>query len=100
MPQKIYNKNGCYATGWFNLLFLYPYKKYTTRPTANQPKNHAQLFFVIPVSKYIQVVRPSKGISEKRRKKVNTAMIKQNIQKRIREIWGVAASIKLIFFST
>ncbi len=30
----------------------------------NQPRNHAQLLFVMPVSKYIQVISPINGIRE------------------------------------
>ena len=64
---------------------------------ASQPRNHAQLLFVIPVSRYLQVINPISGISEyffiKDKRERNSALP----QKMINEILGVAASIKLIF---
>ena len=63
----------------------------------SQLRNHAQLLFVMPVNKYIQVIRPINGISEYFFIKVITLRKIALSQKKIREILGVAASIKLIF---
>ena len=65
------------------------------KPTPNQPRNQAQLLFVIPVNRYRQVVTPINGISEYFFITVAIARMKQMIQKIIMEIFGVARSIKL-----
>ena len=66
-------------------------------PMPSHARNHAQLLFVIPVNRYIQVIRPINGINEYFLMKVSTLNNTALIQNIIKEIFGVAASIKLIF---
>ncbi len=57
--------------------------KYTTRPIANQTKNHFQLEADIPVNRYKQDVKPNNGIKEKFFIKLNTDRATQINQKTI-----------------
>ena len=66
-------------------------------PIPNHARNHAQLLFVIPVSKYIQVINPISGIKEYFLINVITLSAMALSQNIINEILGVARSIKLIF---
>ena len=64
-------------------------------PSPSQPKNQAQLLFVIPVSRYKQVVTPMRGIKEYFLTSVTIPNTIADNQKMIREILGTARSIKL-----
>ena len=66
-----------------------------TRPNKSQPRNQAQLLFVIPVSRYRHVVTPIKGISEYFLGIVNALSRMQIVQNMIIEIFGVARSINV-----
>ena len=62
----------------------------------SHPRNHAQLLFVIPVSKYRHVVTPINGINEYRFINVSTLNRIQILQNMTMEIFGVARSMKEI----
>ena len=55
--------------------------------------NHTQLLLLIPVSRYIQVITPIKGIREYFFIKAIRAKTKALIQNMINEIFGMAISI-------
>ena len=66
-----------------------------TRPNKSQPRNQAQLLFVIPVSRYRHVVTPINGISEYFLRILNAPRRMQIVQNMIIEIFGVARSINV-----
>ena len=68
-----------------------------TNPISSQAKNHAQLLLVIPVSKYKQVINPINGIKEYFFTNDNIDSATAVNQKIMRDILGVARSIKLLF---
>ncbi len=61
----------------------------------SQPINHTQLLLDMPVSRYIQVITPMRGIREYFFMKANTANSTALNQNMINEILGIARSIKL-----
>lgn len=63
----------------------------------SQPINQAQLFFVMPVSRYMQVMRPIIGISEYFLNRVTTDNTRALNQNMMSVILGVAKSMKLSF---
>jgi hypothetical protein len=68
-----------------------------TRPSRSQPKNQAQLLFVIPVRRYKHVVTPIRGINEYFLSMVKTLKRIQIVQKMMIEIFGVARSMNVAF---
>ena len=52
-------------------------------PSPSQPRNHAQLLFVIPVNRYKQVVTPISGMREYFLTKASILKMIQMIQKMI-----------------
>ena len=66
-------------------------------PSMSQLINQTQLLFDIPVSRYIQVITPINGIREYFLMNAKIARSTALSQNMIKEILGVAASIKLIF---
>jgi hypothetical protein len=68
-------------------------------PNPSQPRNQAQLLFVIPVNRYKQVVTPINGIREYFLTKARIARMIADNQKTISDIFGVARSIYVTLFA-
>ena len=63
---------------------------------ANQPPNHSQFNFVIPVKRYRHVVRPNNGINDHCFIKANKASMMQMIQKIMVDTFNVVFDSSLL----